>query len=303
MKDNRILVMDVLRGSLNDGPGIRTTVFTKGCPLRCLWCHNPESQGFQPELSYEDSKCIHCGSCQTACPNSVHDVTSEGHELKRSDCLACGACVAECPQNGLKIVGQWWEPSALVELCLRDLHFYRRSGGGITISGGEPMSQFSGVFETLRLAKQAGLHTCLDTCGQAALSRYQEILPFVDLFLWDFKATGQEDHTRLTGVNGVRIEENLRSLYDAGAAIRLRCPLIPGLNDSSEHLAKIAQLSHEMPRLHGIDLMPFHSLARDKAAKVGMVQEGLPTESASQEDISHWLTKLADLGCTRATIG
>ena len=165
------------------------------------------------------------------------------------------------------------------------------------------MAQYQAVLATLQLAKKAGLHVCLDTCGQAPLDRYLEILPYVDLFLWDVKATGSELHRDLTGVDGARIDRNLISLADAGASIRLRCPLIPGMNDSPEHLARIAELGRTLPGLTGIDLMPYHSLARDKAGKVGMVQDGLPRESATQEQITNWLEQLAALGCERVGIG
>ncbi|MCW5942500.1 MAG: glycyl-radical enzyme activating protein [Fimbriimonadaceae bacterium] len=302
MPEARLLVMDVLRAGLNDGPGVRTTVFTKGCPLKCRWCHNPESQRPLPELSFDAERCAFCGRCEETCDQGVHRVEAGTHRLERRLCLACGRCASDCPTDALKLVGRWWRPEEIVSLALRDRRYYERSGGGLTISGGEPMAQFEALRETLRLAKREGLHTCLDTCGHAPLADYLDVAPWVDLFLWDVKATG-EAHARLTGVDDKRIERNLRALYASGARIRLRCPLVPGLNDSDAHLARLADLARTMPELDGLDIMPFHALGRDKAARVGMTQQGLPTESAGPADISGWLATLADLGCRDATVG
>lgn len=294
--------MDVLRTSLNDGPGIRTTVFTKGCPLKCRWCHNPESQRPRPEISFDAERCAFCGRCEETCDQGAHRIEADTHRFERRLCVACGRCATGCATEALKLVGREWTPEEIVSLALRDRPYYERTGGGLTISGGEPMAQFDALRDTLVLAKGAGLHTCLDTCGHAPLAHYREIAAWVDLFLWDVKATG-EAHARLTGVDGLVIDENLRALYEAGARVRLRCPLVPGLNDSDAHLARLAALVRAMPDLDGMDLMPYHALGRHKAARVGMAQEGLPTESAGPADTDRWLRRLAELGCTRVTVG
>jgi pyruvate formate lyase activating enzyme len=208
-----------------------------------------------------------------------------------------------CQTGGLKVVGQYREPAELVELALRDKPYYDRSGGGLTLSGGEPMSQFEPLLKTMQLARDAGLHTCLDTCGQASTDHYLRIAPYVNLFLWDYKATDPILHKELTGADGELIKKNLVVLYENGANIRLRCPLIPGMNDQPEHLEAIARLSKEMPNLDGIDIMPYHSYGREKAEKVGLVQEGLPAESASAEQIKAWMDQFAALGCDRVSIG
>jgi pyruvate formate lyase activating enzyme len=303
MSTGQLLVVDILRSSMNDGPGIRTTVFVKGCPLRCAWCHNPESQRARPELSFDAARCTLCGQCVEACPNKAHQIADGVHTLDRGRCQACGRCVQGCQSGALKIIGQWWSPDAVVEMALRDKAYYDRSGGGITISGGEPMSQPDPVSEVLRLSRQAGIHTCLDTSGQTLLRQYMLVLPHVDLFLWDHKATGVDLHRDLTGVDGELIMANLHALYAAGAKLRLRCPLVPGVNDTAEHLRQIAQLSFDMPNLDGIDILPYHSFGRHKAAKVGMKQADVPAESASPEQVERWKGQLRELGCQRVSVG
>ena len=209
---DKLLVLDILRSSMNDGPGIRTTVFLKGCPLKCAWCHNPESQSGRRELSFAADKCTRCRRCGEVCPAEVHAFEVEDHTMHRGRCELCTSCVDACPSEAIKLVGEHLTPGAVVEMVLRDKHYFERSGGGITLSGGEPMAQFMPVKRTLELAKAAGLHTCLDTCGHASLEHYMEIKPFVDLFLWDYKATGEDLHRRLTAVDGKLIRSNLSAL-------------------------------------------------------------------------------------------
>lgn len=296
-----LLVVDILRSSMNDGPGVRTTVFAKGCPLRCLWCHNPESQSMKPQLSFDAERCTACGECAKVCPN--HRFIDGKHQIDWRHCQACGRCVQACPNGALKIVGTPYTPEQIVEIAMRDKRYFDRTGGGLTISGGEPMSQFEAVHETLRLARAAGIHTCLDTCGQAPTDDYLRIAPQVSLFLWDYKATGSGIHRNLTGVDGELILRNLRALYAAGANIRLRCPMVPGVNDAPEHLQRIADLSREMPQLDGIDLMAYHAFARDKALKVGMAPGDMPEATTGDEQVEKWMQQLRDLGCDRVTLG
>ncbi len=300
-----LLVTDILRTSLNDGPGIRTTVFLKGCPLRCAWCHNPETQSGKVQAWFDDTRCSLCGKCVEACRSGVHEIASGQHRVRYSQCTACGECVRVCPQSAMRLIGTYYSPEKIMEIVIRDKPFYDRSGGGITISGGEPMSQFAGTIELLKLAKEGGIHTCLDTCGQASLAHYRELMPYVDLFLWDFKATGEELHRELTGVDGKLIRANLDALYAAGAKIRLRCPMVPGVNDSPEHMRAIATLSHAMPDLDGIDLMAYHPFGKSKAKRVGMSrsQEKMPETNADDAHVARWLQTLSSLGCTRATAG
>lgn len=217
----RGVVFDVKRGSVKDGPGIRTSVFFKGCPLRCIWCHNPESWLPEPE------------------------------------------------PDGDGVIGRETSVEALMEEILVDRIFYRASGGGVTLTGGEPMMQFPFLRELLRAAKAAQISTALDTCGFAPWEEYREILELVDLFLYDFKASDPVRHRELTGVENRLILENLRRLNEAGAAIFLRCPLVPDVNDSPDHLAAIAALAEELSGIEEVTLEPYHPLGVEKAERLG----------------------------------
>lgn len=255
----RGMIFDIQRASFHDGPGIRTTVFFKGCPLRCKWCHNPESWSFKPEIFYN------------------HDGTT-------------------------KVVGQLLTVEEVMAEVLADRAFYESSGGGVTLSGGEPMAQFAFALALLKECKAQGIHTCLETSGYAPTERFQAVLPFVDLFLYDYKATGP-DHLQYTGVGQELILANLQMLYEAGAEIILRCPLVPGINDRREHLEAIARLEREYPRLRGIEIMVYHNLGYDKAKRLRR-EPALPgLSNPSQETIQVWLDTFAELGCEKVTIG
>ena len=208
------LISDVQRFSLHDGPGIRTTVFLKGCPLNCKWCHNPETQISKPQLSFSVDKCMNCFKCVEACPTGTHYIENEQHKVNFSSCKLSGECVSVCPNDALKIIGKENSVNETLELVLRDKEYYKNSGGGLTISGGEPMNQFSFTRDLLQLAKLNGIHTTLETCGFAPKNRYLDILHLVDLFLYDYKETDPVKHKELTGVESKVIIDNLRTLHD-----------------------------------------------------------------------------------------
>lgn len=263
------LVFDIQKFSINDGPGIRTTVFLKGCPLRCIWCHNPESWNATPELLFDAGKCIRCGACAEACPTHAHEVSREGHDLLRARCDACGTCVSVCPENALELCGRERTVAEILSIVLKDRPFYESSGGGLTVSGGEPLAQFPFALALLRAAKEERLHTAIETSGYAEAGEIEAIRPFVDLFLYDIKSTDPEKHRRFTGKPTDKILANLRLLADAGATVILRCPLIPGLNDSEEELSGIAALANGLTSVKGIDLEPYHPLGISKARRLG----------------------------------
>jgi glycyl-radical enzyme activating protein len=301
--DIRGLVFDVHRCSLHDGPGIRTTIFLKGCPLRCLWCHNPESQSFHREVAFAKDRCVSCSACVEVCQRSGQLLEDGVHTMDHGPCVACGSCVDACAYGGLRMVGQERSVRDLIDLAMRDVAYYQSSGGGVTLSGGEPTAQAEFCTALLRGARMRGLHTVLQTCGISARAVYEGLLPFTDLFLYDYKATDSNLHRDLTGVPNDRILSNLEFLIGAGARVVLRCPLIPGVNDDEAHLAGIAALSRRFPSLEGIELMAYHTLGRGKAEQIGREYPLPEIPAADDATRDRWLSTLARLGCTRAVVG
>jgi len=263
------IVTDFKRFAVHDGDGIRTTVFLQGCPLSCIWCHNPECIPKQAKLLFYHEKCTLCGECVRACPNGVHEIANGAHFLHRENCTACGKCAAACIAEALKLSGCEMPAEAVIETVLEDKIFYETSGGGMTISGGEPTVQAEFTLELLKLAKAAGLDTALDTCGLAPWEIYAAMLPCVDTFLFDVKHIDSNAHRALTGAPNERILSNLRALTKSGARIDIRIPLIPTLNDAPETLHGIGELLVEVkPRK--IKLLPYHDYARSKYAALAI---------------------------------
>ncbi len=292
-------IFEIQRFSIHDGPGIRTTVFMKGCSLRCRWCHNPEGQSPEPQISFLPDKCIGCGYCLKVCPHEAHRLENERHVLDRERCEVCGLCTKECYAGALEFVGREITVAETLEEVLRDLPFYENSGGGMTLSGGEPLFQFEFTKALLRAAKDAGLHCCLETSGQTEHERLEQIRPHVDLFLYDYKETDPQRHQEYTGVSNDKIRDNLSRLHAAGARIRLRCPIVPGYNDREDHFAGIAALAQELPDLEGVELMPYHRLGESKLERFGMANgKRIVAQTPDQAAIAHWTAALASLGLT-----
>lgn len=249
------LVFNVQRFSIHDGPGIRTTVFFKGCPLNCLWCHNPESQAYQAQVIFYAERCAACGRCKQVCP------------APQGPCLACGQCVMQCPSGAREVAGQRYSPQALCQLLLRDRAFYDTSGGGVTLSGGEPMAQDEGYLEALlKGLKRRGVHVCVDSCGLAPWARFARLLDRVDLFLMDFKALDDDLHRQLTGQGNGLILENLCRLSQAGAKMWLRVPVVPGGN--LEDMSAMAAWAAEHLRPAQVNLLPYHRAGQDKGERL-----------------------------------
>jgi len=282
------MVLDVLRGSLHDGPGIRTTVFLKGCPMHCRWCHNPESVLPDPEVAFFSEKCTLCGACVEACPNQAHRIIDEQHCYDRTKCRKCGKCVEACIYDALKMTGAEMSDYELVELILKDKAYYFESGGGMTVSGGEPMFQFGFTHSLLKLVQAENIHTCLDTSGLAPAEHFRKIIPEVDLFLYDIKATNPVLHKEVTGVSNDLVWKNFKFLYRNKASIELRCPLIPGYNDQESHLQKLRDISQKYPDLQSVTIMPYHNTGRSKYQQYGYSNPFSGHDSAGEDIVAHW---------------
>ena len=264
-------IFDIQRFSIHDGPGVRTTVFLKGCPLRCLWCGNPESIDPQPQLSYVAEKCIACGECFKTCKPGALDKDADGKAVvARARCTNCGDCAPVCAPKALEMVGRDATADEVLEIVLRDRDYYTQSGGGLTLSGGEPVLQPDFAEALLNSAKNHGLHCCIETSGYAGWHVFEQLRPFVDLWLFDYKETDSNLHHQFTGRENETILERLRQLYATGAKILLRCPMIPGYNARREHLDGIIALARQLPKLHGVELLPYYDLWRGKLKRLGL---------------------------------
>ena len=299
----KAIIFDIQRASLHDGPGIRTTVFLKGCPLDCVWCHNPESNSAKLQLFFHFDKCTLSGDCATVCPENVHKITDGIHVIDYDKCMLCGKCVESCNYNALKIVGNEMTVGDVLAEVMADIDFYKNSGGGITLSGGEPLFQYSFAKALLKRCKELNINTCVETSGFVSPFKFSQLLPFIDVLLFDFKITGSEAHQTYTGVPNLVILENLHAAYRYGTSIYLRCPIIPGINDNNEHFNAIAELSKKYPKLAGIELLPYHDMGNSKRISIGTDETLAGLKTVLLETSNTWLSQLNNLGCKKVKIG
>lgn len=297
-------IFNIQRFSTEDGPGIRTTVFMKGCPLSCLWCANPESQAFEPQVAHRDSKCRGCGACTQQCPQHAISVIMENgtpHSvIDRTRCVNCGSCVTACTAGSLHIYGERKTVGEVFNEVKKDAGYYDNSGGGLTISGGEPMMQSDFVAALFARCRRLGIPTALDTCGYYPTEMIDKLDGLVDLVLFDLKLMDSEQHRKYTGVDNALIFRNLERYHQMDAEIFIRIPLIPGVNDTEENLTATAKfISAFDPALH-IDLLPYHNYGINKFASLDRRYELADAKRQSPEKLNGCKKIFDDFGldCT-----
>ena len=277
-------LFNIQRFSTGDGPGIRTTFFFKGCPLRCKWCHNPESQSVARQISYYHQKCIMCGTCVKACPNKLLSLTEGGVTLNRNQCIGCGQCAKVCPVNAIECFGNSYTIDELLNIARRDRHYYKENGG-VTLSGGEPMLQWNFVMELLRELKREGIHTALDTSGYTDTFAFTQVLPYVDMLLYDIKHMDPIKHREGTGVDNQKILDHFRLAQDKKKQTLVRVPVIPGYNDTEENWTALAELLHSYPNTQ-IELLGYHAYGQPKYEALGMVYKLADLKAPSDKEMA-----------------
>ena len=274
-------IIDIKHLAVHDGPGVRTTFFFKGCPLRCKWCHNPESQSAKPELGLLRNRCIDCRRCAEVC--KLHTFNKDGrHLIERSQCTYCGRCVNACPVNALELYGVRITLEKAVADALSDQEFYRANGGGCTLSGGEPLLQSDFALALLSELKKHHIHTAVDTCGAVPWSAFEKVLNVTDLFLFDLKHPESSEHKKMTGLGNELLLENLQKLDQAGKSIEIRIPLIPDFNSTPEALTGFVEILSKLENLTAVKILPFHR-ARFKYQALDMVEPLKDMEPCSDE--------------------
>jgi pyruvate formate lyase activating enzyme len=291
------LISRVQKYSTKDGPGIRDTVFFKGCPLGCLWCSNPELIRSQPDLLYDRGKCVSCGTCISVCPHNALSFDRDKHiVVDRQKCQASGECVAACPEGALELIGKEITADKLADILLKDRVFYETSGGGVTFSGGEPLYQSGFVRKIAQMMRSEGIHTALDTCGDVSWCRFEEVLDVIDLVLYDIKAADRELHQRLTGRDNDFILANVRMLAMQGVPLHIRLVVVPGLNDSLEELSARMEIIKELASVEQIDLLPYHRYGAGKYPQLGLDYPLDGLEEHTEEEIEKMRMHLVTYG-------
>lgn len=261
-------IFHLARFAIHDGPGIRTVVFLKGCPLRCWWCHSPEGQLAGPELLLRRDRCIRCGQCLEACPHGAIRDAGDGFDTLAAECALCGTCAAACPTGAREIAGRTVTVHELLSEIERDIVFYDQSGGGVTFSGGEPLAQAAFLEAMLEACRERAIHTAIETSGFAPVDRFQAVAALADLVLFDVKLLDDERHRRVTGVSNRTILENLARLARWHRAVRVRIPLVPGVNDAPADLDAIGRFVASLG-LRAVDVLPYHTAGAAKYARLG----------------------------------
>ena len=300
-------LFNVQQFSTEDGPGIRTTAFLKGCPLRCAWCHNPEGMDAAPQLVWYATRCIAARDCLSACPENALELSPTGMKIDLHRCTLCGNCEQACPAAAFETIGRTWTPAELLAMLLKDQVFYETSHGGVTFSGGEPMQQADFLVELLPECKRSGLHVALDTCGMATWEKYEKVLPFVDLVLYDLKILDPNRHRAVTGSSNERILHNARRIARSGKPMWIRTPVIPGYTDDMANIAAIGRfVGEELPGVQRWDLLAYTNMASPKYQRLGRAYplESAPLLLRSQMEAVHqeairWVPEAHWSGTTR----
>lgn len=292
------MIFNIMRFSVSDGPGIRTTMFMKGCSLRCRWCHNPEAVASQPEIIYRQERCVRCGDCFGACPHSAI-VPQDGYYVTvRQRCLQCGTCVEVCVSDAREIVGKEMTVAEAMQEIERDVIFYDESGGGVTFSGGEPLLQHQFLSELLKACKTKNIHTAIDTSGFADAEILQEISHHTDLFLYDLKVLDDAKHTEFTGVSNGLILQNLVRLVRWGKHVIVRVPIIPGFNDDPADITQLGRFVAGLRSIKEIQLLPFHHSGIAKYERLGKEYTMPAVLPPSQQQLTEIAGQLSKYGIT-----
>lgn len=282
-------ILNITRYSIHDGPGIRTTVFLKGCPLHCIWCHNPESQKNTFEISFSE-KCLFCGKCVDACKYEANTFDKGRHVFRSDLCTNCGLCSQICPIGAIHFYGESRTVESVYDEVMRDQVFYEASGGGVTVSGGEPLMQWRFTAELLSMLHHKGINTAIETSGYGTKEAMEALIQNTDLFLFDIKETDEDEHIRLTGVSRSPILENLKLINQSGKRIILRVPVVPGYQDRKEHFEEVKRIAAGISSCDGIEIMPYHSMGKRKYHELGRpylcesIIDPMPEEIQSWKD-------------------
>lgn len=299
------LITSIQKYSIHDGDGIRTTVFFKGCPLSCVWCHNPETQRYTREVLQDGERCSGCQSCAAACPEHAIHVKAGKAVTDREQCVKCGTCLDYCVQNLREIAGEEYTVDELVRQVKKDEMFYEESGGGVTLSGGEVMtSDMDYVEELVKKLHRQGISVTIDTCGYAPYENFQRLLPYVDTFLYDIKTLDQEKHKKYIGVENGKILMNLEQLSRDGARIYIRIPVVKEVNGSQEEMGKIIRyLDEKKIRAAQVNLLPYHNTGKGKYGKLGQDYEGESLHAPGREEMEAFAALFREAGYQNTKIG
>lgn len=292
---NKAMIFNIQKFSLHDGPGIRTTVFFKGCPLTCLWCHNPESQAMEQEMLYDREKCVMCGMCAKVCPQKAITDVNDSMVTDLEKCDFCGECVIYCIPGAREIAGREYTIDEVVKEVLKDRIFYEESGGGVTLSGGEPLVHIDFVEQLLKRLKEEGLNTAVDTCGAVPFEYLERVAEHTDIFLYDLKLVDDEKHQAFTGASNKGIIDNLEKLTEIHGNVHLRIPIIDGVNAETSFIEETLDLIEGL-NITEVHLLPYHSIARHKYKKLGREYEDALMKVPTSETMNRFRAMLADKG-------